>query len=166
MQGMIEVVPQSSDVIQQSRVVDNDKLVIVYLHDVKHSARLYHLATHTPLTPSTLPLSQGSVISSITSRKHTSHLFYQSLSYLTPGLITQFDFKTMQSSVFKKTKIVGYDESLYETQQVMYESKDGTKIPMYIVSKKGAVLDGKNPTLLYGYGGFNISILPQFSVTW
>ncbi|TPX32467.1 hypothetical protein SmJEL517_g04487 [Synchytrium microbalum] len=171
--GMVEVIPQSQDVLQQARVVDHNKLIIVYLHDVKHIARLYSLPSGDPLSPAELPLATGSIVASMTCRKEGTDVFYQTTSYLTPGMITRFDSKTMTSSVFKTTKIAGYDASLYETKQVWYESTGGVKVPMYIIARKGIKLDGSNPTLLYGqssgairYGGFNISILPSFSVTW
>ncbi len=90
-------------------------------------------------------------------------LFYTFTSFTYPPTIYKFDPATGASEVFRKPE-VKFDPSAYETKQVFYASKDGTKVPMFIVHKKGLKLDGKNPTFLYAYGGFNISLTPSFSV--
>ena len=84
-------------------------------------------------------------------------------SFTEPGAIYRLDIATGESTLWKKPE-VGFDGAPYETEQVFYTSKDGTKVPMFIVHKKGLKLDGTNPTLLYGYGGFQISLHPGFSV--
>jgi prolyl oligopeptidase len=89
-------------------------------------------------------------------------LFYTFTSFTYPPTIYKFDPATGRSEVFRKAE-VKFDPADYETKQVFYASKDGTKVPMFIVHKKGLKLDGKNPTLLYAYGGFNISEQPGFS---
>jgi prolyl oligopeptidase len=88
--------------------------------------------------------------------------FYSFSSYTVPGAIYRFDTTTGKSTIFKAPK-VDFNPDQFETKQVFYTSKDGTKIPMFITHKKGVKLDGSNPTLLYGYGGFNISLTPGFS---
>ncbi|HRJ50278.1 MAG TPA: prolyl oligopeptidase family serine peptidase, partial [Phycisphaerales bacterium] len=88
--------------------------------------------------------------------------FYSFTSYTNPGAIYRYDVATGRSTVFKRPA-VDFDGEAYETRQVFYPSKDGTKIPMFITHKKGLKLDGTNPTLLYGYGGFNIPLTPGFS---
>lgn len=108
----------------------------------------------------------GSIIQSIAGKREHNELFYSFSSFITPGTIYRFDFKDNVSSVLKTTIVDGLSSDDFETRQVFYESKDGTKVPMYIVSKKGLSLNSNNPTLLYGYGGFNISVTPRFSVTW
>jgi prolyl oligopeptidase len=90
-------------------------------------------------------------------------MFYTFTSFTYPSTIYKFDPATGASEVFRKPE-VKFDPAAYETKQVFYPSKDGTKVPMFIVHKKGLVLNGKNPTLLYAYGGFNISETPAFSV--
>jgi prolyl oligopeptidase len=90
-------------------------------------------------------------------------MFYTFTSFTYPSTIYKFDPAIGASEVFRKPE-VKFDPSAYETKQVFYTSKDGTKVPMFIVHKKGLALDGKNPTLLYAYGGFNISMQPAFSV--
>ncbi len=89
-------------------------------------------------------------------------LFYSFTSFTYPPSIYKFDPATGESEVFR-TSEVKFDPSAYETEQVFYPSKDGTKIPMFIVHKKGLVKNGKNPTFLYAYGGFNISMTPGFN---
>mgnify|MGYP006285301969 CR=1 FL=1 len=88
--------------------------------------------------------------------------FYTFTSFNYPPVIYKYNIAENLSEVFYRTDI-DFDESLYETKQVFYESKDGTSIPMFIVHKKGLRMNGKNPTMLYGYGGFNISLTPSFS---
>lgn len=128
--------------------------------------KLHSLYTGEPVGPTQLPLPLGSVVQSITGERDHSELFYSFSSFTSPGTIYRFDFKTMTSSVYRETVVNGLKNDYFETRQVFYPSKDGTKIPMYIISKKGMALDGSHPTLLYGYGGFNISVTPRFSTTW
>ncbi|KAJ3012419.1 hypothetical protein HKX48_006288 [Thoreauomyces humboldtii] len=162
----VEVVPQSEDVLTSYHVVDNDKLILVYLHDVKHVARLHALTTGAALEPKELPLPLGAIIGSVSGRKEDREIFYSFSSFITPGSIYRFDLGTMKHSTYRQTEVKGLQADLLETRQVFYESKDGTKVPMYIIARKDAPKDGSNVTLLYGYGGFNISITPAFSVTW
>jgi prolyl oligopeptidase len=90
-------------------------------------------------------------------------VFYTFNSLSVPPTIYRYDVATRASSVFRAPRVPGYDAALFETKQVFYPSKDGTKIPMFLVYRKGLKLDGNNPTLLYGYGGFNIVVSPTFS---
>ena len=101
-------------------------------------------------------------------KRHDKETFYFYSSYNTPTTIYRYDMENGQSTVFRRAK-VDFNPSEYTVKQVFYSSKDGTKIPMFIVHKKGLKLDGSNRALLYGYGGFNISLTPGFSVsrlTW
>ncbi|TPX57531.1 hypothetical protein PhCBS80983_g03787 [Powellomyces hirtus] len=164
--GFVEVIPESDDVLTSSRVVDNDKLITVYLHDVKHVARLHDLKTGKSLEPKELPLPLGPIIGSISGRKEDKEIFYSFSSFITPGSIYRFDLGTMKHTVFRETKVNGLQADILETRQIFYTSKDGTKVPMYIICRKDTPLDGNNVTLLYGYGGFNVSITPSFAVTW
>mgnify|MGYP001164659451 CR=1 FL=1 len=91
-------------------------------------------------------------------------LYYNFSSYTSPSSIYAYDVKTGKSTLYKKPNIPA-DLSKYESKQVFYPSKDGTKIPMILTYKKGTGLNGKNPTILYGYGGFNISLTPNFSIS-
>ncbi len=96
-------------------------------------------------------------------KKHDKTLYYSFTNYTTPGTIYSLEPKSGKSEVYQKPK-VDFKSEEYESKQVFYTSKDGTKIPMIITYKKGTKLDGKNPTILYGYGGFNISLTPSFSI--
>ena len=97
-------------------------------------------------------------------RKEHKSLFYVFTSFTYPPTIFKYQVKDGTSEVFRKTE-VPFNPEDYETRQVFYTSKDGTQVPLFIVHKKGIKLNGKNPALLYGYGGFNISLLPGFSAT-
>ncbi|WP_406827982.1 prolyl oligopeptidase family protein [Microbulbifer sp. ARAS458-1] len=98
------------------------------------------------------------------SGKHADEILYYSFTnYKTPSTIFAFDVNKGESSVYRESG-AQFDPAAYESRQVFYTSKDGTKVPMMITHKKGLKLDGKNPTILYGYGGFNISLTPSFSI--
>lgn len=97
-------------------------------------------------------------------KKEDKELYYSFTNYVNPGTIYKYDIASGESSVYKKPA-VDFDPTQYESKQVFYASKDGTKIPMMITYKKGIELDGNNPTMLYGYGGFNISLTPSFNVS-
>lgn len=95
--------------------------------------------------------------------KEEKLIYYSFSNYVTPGTIYDYDVNSGKSNLYKKPAIQ-FDPNQYESKQVFYTSKDGTKVPMMISYKKGIELNGKNPTILYGYGGFNISLTPSFSV--
>jgi len=97
-------------------------------------------------------------------KRHETETFYSFASFTAPPIIYRYDTTSGKSEVYKEAK-VAFDRTQFEAKQVFYTSKDGTKVPMFIVHKKGLQLDGSNPTLLYAYGGFNISITPSFSVS-
>jgi prolyl oligopeptidase len=103
-------------------------------------------------------------IGGIGGKKEDTYGFYSFTSFTYPGTIYKYDFATGKSEEFYKLD-VKFNPSDYESKQVMYKSKDGTEVPMFIVHKKGLKLDGTNPTLLYGYGGFNIPLTPSFSTS-
>lgn len=97
-------------------------------------------------------------------KRDEKELYYSYTSYIYPSTIFKYDIATGKSTLYKKPN-VKFDPSLYESKQVFYTSKDGTKVPMIITYKKGVKLNGQNPTMLYGYGGFNVSLTPSFSVS-
>ena len=109
-----------------------------------------------------LPLPGIGTVGELNGKQDDDELFYSFTSFLSPTTIYRYDLKARRNELFRAPK-VAFDPSKYETRQVFYTSKDGTRIPMFITAKKGLVLDGSNPTLLYAYGGFNISMTPTFS---
>ncbi|HEX6574447.1 MAG TPA: prolyl oligopeptidase family serine peptidase [Gemmatimonadaceae bacterium] len=98
----------------------------------------------------------------ITGREDDNEMYYSFTSFLAPSSIYKYDMKKRTNELFKTPKLP-VDVSQFETRQVFFESKDGTRVPMFITMKKGTVLDGANPTILYGYGGFNVAETPSFS---
>jgi len=96
-------------------------------------------------------------------RNDDTFVFYSFTSFNFPPTIFKYDIATRKSTVFRTVDIPGFQATAYETKQVFFNSKDGTRVPMFLVYKKGIKLDGNNPTVLYGYGGFNIVTAPSFS---
>ena len=154
-----EVIPQGQDVLEGVQII-HDTFVANFMHDAASRLRLFALDGRM-LKDLELP-TLGS-IGSITGERKDDEMFYAFTSYLYPTTIFRYDFRSGTTSVFKAPTI-DFNPSGYETKQVFYTSKDGTRVPMFITHKKGLTLDGSHPTLLYGYGGFNISITPSFSV--
>jgi prolyl oligopeptidase len=103
-------------------------------------------------------------VNGFSTKKEEKEMYYSFTNYVTPGSIYKYDVENGTSELYRKPQI-DFNPDDYESNQVFYTSKDGTKIPMIITHKKGIQMDGENPTILYGYGGFNISITPRFSIT-
>jgi len=97
-------------------------------------------------------------------KKEEKELYFSFTNYVTPGSIYKYDIEAGTSELFRQPQI-DFNSADYESKQVFYTSKDGTQVPMMITYKKGVELNGKNPTILYAYGGFNISLTPSFSIT-
>jgi len=154
-----ELVPQAPDVIEGSQIVHNT-FVIRYLHDAYSLLRTYAL-DGTSLGEVPLP-TLGSIVQ-VTGEPRDTEMFYAFTSFLYPTTIFRHDFTTGTSSVFKAPEI-SVDPSKYETVQVFYTSKDGTRAPMFLTYNKGLRKNGANPTYLYGYGGFNVNMTPGFSI--
>ena len=155
-----EVVPQGDDVIDGVQIIHNT-FVVNYLHDAHSRLRLFGLDGR-PDREVALP-TLGSV-SDISGERQDAEMFYAFTSFLYPTTIFRYDFATGTSSVFKAPTI-DFDPSGYETEQVFYRSKDGTRVPMFLTHRRGMARDGSHPTYLYGYGGFNISLTPAFSAS-
>jgi len=152
------VIPEQEDVLSSVRIVNN-QFVARYLHDAHTQILIYDMdgTFDTQVELPTLGSAGG-----FSGEREDTEAFYSFTSYLYPTTIFRYDFETGSSEVFKAPQ-VDFDPSGYETRQVFYTSRDGTRIPMFITHKKGIQLDGSNPTYLYGYGGFNISQTPYFS---
>ncbi len=154
-----ELVPQRDDVIAFALIV-NGQFVIAYMQDAHHKIERYDMGG-VYLGGIALP-TLGSIVD-ISGKPEESELFLSFTSYLVPTTVYRYDFAGDGLTALH-TPSIAFDASAYETEQVFYPSKDGTRIPMFLTHKKGLVRDGNNPTLLYGYGGFNISLTPMFSL--
>ncbi len=155
-----EIVPQSNDVIEGAQIV-HDTFVIHYLHDA-HSRLLLVGLDGTSQRDIELP-TLGSV-GAVSGERDDAEMFFAFTSFLYPTTIFRYDFRQNALKVFRAPAI-DFDASRYETKQVFYQSKDGTRVPMFLTYRKDIARDGSNPTLLYSYGGFNISLTPSFSVS-
>ncbi len=157
--GWREIIPQAPDVLDGVQII-HDTFVANYMHDASSRLRLF---ARDGRFVKDLPLPTLGSIGAISGERKDDEMFYAFTSFLYPTTIFRYAFKSGVTSVFKAPAI-DFDPSGYETKQVFYTSKDGTRVPMFITHKKGLRLDGSNPTYLYGYGGFNISLTPSFSV--
>ncbi|MDD3877212.1 MAG: prolyl oligopeptidase family serine peptidase [Bacteroidales bacterium] len=154
------IIPESEDVLRSVNLA-GDKIIAEYLKDA--SSRVY-LYDYEGQNRGELNLPGIGTLGSFSSEKDDNVAFYSYASFTFPSTIYKFDVSQNTSEIYKSSDI-DFDPSAYEIKQVFYTSKDGTRVPMFIVHKKGIELDGKNPTLLYGYGGFNVSVLPSFSLS-
>uniref|UniRef100_A0A672R2W6 Prolyl endopeptidase n=1 Tax=Sinocyclocheilus grahami TaxID=75366 RepID=A0A672R2W6_SINGR len=160
-----ELIPQhDKDVIVFATCTYSKFLFVCFLHDVKNVLKMFHLSSGEEIR--TFPLDVGSIVG-FTGRKQDSEIFYSFTSFLSPAIIYHCDLtkEPLQPHFFREVTVKGFSPADYQTTQVFYPSKDGTQIPMFIVHKKGIELDGSHPAFLYGYGGFNISITPSYSVS-
>ncbi len=155
-----EVVPQSKETLGGVDFVNN-QFVGSYLKDAYTQIRIYDLDGKFVRN---VELPGIGSAGGFNGKRYDTEVFYTYSSYNAPPTIYRYDLKTGKSEIFRKSE-VKFNPNDFEVKQVFYNSKDGTKIPMFIVHKKGLKLDGNNPTLLYAYGGFNISMTPGFSVS-
>ncbi len=155
-----EIVPETQQTLTGASIV-NKQLVLNYLSDAHSAVKVFDLKGK-PVREIALP-GLGTA-SGFGGKASDTETFYAYTSFTTPTTIYRLDMKSGKSSVYRQPK-VDFDPSAFDTRQEFFSSKDGTKVPMFIVSKKGMKLDGTNPTYLYGYGGFNISLTPSFSVS-
>lgn len=155
-----EVIPESGDVLQEAYLFGG-KLVAHYLHDACSQVRVFALDGK---EAQSLDLPGLGAVLNFSGRPDSPELFYEYTSLAQPATVYHLALNTMAQSVYKKADIA-FDSDAYVAKQVQYKSHDGTMIPMFIVHRKGLKLDGARPTLLYGYGGFDIPVLPIFNRT-
>jgi prolyl oligopeptidase len=153
------VVPESPDTLDTTTLIGG-QLVTQYLHDAHSAVRRYSPEGKAIGEVQLAGLGQAG---GFQGRSGDHETFYSFSSFTSPPSVYHLDLGTGASSLWKTPKLAGFDPNSYETQQVFYSSKDGTRVSLYIVARKGTKLDGSNRTLLYGYGGFNISMEPGFS---
>lgn len=155
-----DFIPEDQGVLQSINIIGS-KIIAEYLKDAHSMAKTFNI-DGTPSADIEFPF-LGSV-SGFTGKIDDEFTFYSITSFTTPSTIYKYNVKDNTSELFQTTEI-DFDASQYETKQVFYTSKDSTRVPMFIVHKKNITLNGNNPVLLYGYGGFNISLTPGFSVS-
>ncbi len=155
-----DVIPESADTLNGVQFINN-QFVLNYMKDAYTKIKIYETSGKFVRD---VELPGIGTAGGFGGRRDYTETFYSYSSYNAPPTIYRYDMKTGKSKLFRQAK-VKFDPSAYEVNQVFYPSKDGTKVPMFIVHKKGIKLDGKNPTILYGYGGFNIPSTPGFSVS-
>lgn len=153
------VLGEQKDLLQGVSIA-KDKIIARYLKDVSSRVYVYDMNGK---QEGEIKLPGLGTVGGFSSDKDDDIAFYSYTSFTEPVTIFKYDVKSNGSEVYYKTK-VNFKSDEYETKQVFYTSKDGTKVPMFITHKKGLKLDGKNPTFLYGYGGFNISNVPGFAI--
>src|SRR5262249_25744174 len=147
------------DALNNADLVGN-VFICSYLQDAKTQVKVYDIAGKFVRD---VQLPGIGTATGFAGKRTDTETFYTVASFATPPSIYRYDVITGQSKLLRQAQ-VKFDPSAYEVHQKFYQSKDGTKIPIFIAHKKGIKLDGNNPTLLYGYGGFNISQLPAFNV--
>lgn len=152
------IIPESKDVIQNVTFVGG-KLIVTYLKDAANAVSVYE-PDGKYLYDIQLPVL--GTVTGFFGKKNDTETFYTFTSFTYPATIFRYDVENNKSFLFKKPS-VKFDPDDYETKEIFYDSKDGTKIPLFIIYKKGLKLDGINPALLTGYGGFNVSEQPSFS---
>ncbi|AVH67736.1 prolyl oligopeptidase family serine peptidase [Nostoc sp. 'Peltigera membranacea cyanobiont' N6] len=155
-----EIIPQSAETLESVGILNN-QFVADYLKDAHSQIKIFDLKGGF-IREVELP-GLGSA-GGFGGKRHDTETFYSYASFTTPGTIYRYDMITGKSTVFRQPQ-VNFNPDNYETKQVFYQSKDGTRVPMFITHKKGIKLDGNNPTYLYAYGGFNASMTPGFSVS-
>jgi prolyl oligopeptidase len=156
-----EIVAEDKNDVLQSGGIIGGKLETVWLHNAASKVKFHDLSGK---LLNELELPGIGTTGGVSGKRDEKVGYYSFSSFTRPPTIYELDLETMKSKIFKAPK-VDFESDKYETKQVWYTSKDGTKVPMFISYKKGVKLNGKNPTLLYGYGGFNISQQPQFSIS-
>ena len=155
-----QIIPEAAETLTRVSLVGN-LFVARYLKDAKSQVKMYAM-DGTFVREVAFP-TMGSA-SGFGGRQTDTETFYSFSSFAAPPSIYRYDMITGKSTRIRRAK-VDFEPGDYETEQVFYKSKDGTRVPMFITHAKGIELDGSNPTLLYGYGGFNIPITPRFSIT-
>ena len=154
-----EVIPEKTEPLQGTGTAGG-KLFATYLKDVTTRAYVYSLDGK---LENEIKLPGLGAAGGFGGRPEDKFVFYTFTSFNSPPTIYKYDIATRKSTLFRQPEIPGFQATDYETKQVFYNSKDGTRVPMFLVYKKGLKLDGNNPTLLYGYGGFNVVNSPSFS---
>jgi len=154
-----EIIPQADETLEGVGLLNN-QFIAEYLKDAYSQIKIFDLNGSFVREVALPGIGSGGGFGG---KRRDTETFYSFTSFTMPATIYRYDMVSGESTVFRQPQ-VDFNPADYETKQVFYSSKDGTQVPMFITHKKGIVLDGNNPTYLYAYGGFNISITPSFSV--
>ena len=154
------IIGQTNDLLKDVAIAEK-KLIANYLVDVQSRLLRYNFAGE---LLGDIELPSLGMVDALGCSRESSEMFYTFQNWTTPQEIYKYDVNKNNRELFKRPK-VNFNPDSYESKQVFYTSKDGTKVPMFITYKKGLVLDGTNPCFLYGYGGFNISVTPSFAAS-
>ena len=154
----VEVVAETPDNLDHACLAGG-RLLLSYLHNAHARAVLYSLETK---TTSEVAFDGIGTANWSPAQPDSSELFYSFVTFTSPAALYRLDVRTGRSTLLRSSK-VSFDAGQYRTDQVFYPSKDGTKVSMFVVHRKDMLLDGRNPTILYGYGGFNLAITPSFN---
>ncbi|MBF2005043.1 MAG: S9 family peptidase [Chlorogloeopsis fritschii C42_A2020_084] len=155
-----EIITQAAETLESVGIINN-QFVADYLKDAHSQIKIFNLNGEF-VREVELP-GIGSA-GGFGGKRYDTETFYSFTSFTTPATIYRYDMVSGKSEIFRQPN-VDFNPADYETKQIFYNSKDGTRVPMFITHKKGIKLDGNNPTYLYGYGGFNASLTPAFSVS-
>ena len=154
-----EILPQQADPIDSASITGG-KLFVVMSRDVANRAYVYDLNGK---LENEIPMPGVGAAGGFNGNRDDKVAFYVYTTLNYPPTIFKYDIASKKSAVFRTPDIPGFNAERYETKEIFYNSKDGTRVPMFVVHKKGLRLDGSNPALLYGYGGFNIAESPSFN---
>lgn len=154
------IIPEKNDVLQSVSVIGG-KLIAIYMKNASNRMFMYNLSGN---NEEEIKLPVLGTIESLSGKRNDNIAFYDFTSFTFPPTIYELNVKDNSSTIFRKPEI-NFNFDNYVTKQVFYKSKDGAKVPMFIVYKKGLKRNGNNPAFLYAYGGFDISINPAFSIT-
>ena len=154
-----EIIPEADETLDSVSLINN-QFVANYLKDAYTTIQIFDLKGQLLRT---VELPGIGSAGGFDGKKEDTETFYRFSSFTVPSRIYRYNLETGEQSLFREAE-VAFDPNQYETQQVFYTSKDGTQVPMFITCKKGMTPNGQTPTLLYGYGGFNVSLSPNFSV--
>jgi prolyl oligopeptidase len=155
-----EIIPQAEETLDSVRVV-GDRFIASYLKDAHTQVKVFALEG---ALAGQVDLPGLGTASGFGGKRSDKETFYSFTSFTSPATVYRYEVASGKSAVFRKPRLA-FEPDDFETTQVFYRSKDGTRIPMFLSHKKGLQPDGSTPTLLYGYGGFNISLTPSFSVS-
>ncbi len=154
-----ELIPQARETLEGVSLV-GDHFIASYLKDARTQIKLFDLKGKFVRE---VELPGIGTAAGFGGKRKDAETFYAFTGFTAPATVYRYDLKTGKSTIYRQPK-VDFKPNDYETKQVFYKSKDGTRVPMFITHKKGLKLDGNNPTYLYGYGGFSVSLTPAFSI--